>query len=95
MPAREAFLIVEGTCRVLVDEVEIAVVGLGDVVGEIGVLDVGGRSATVVADTAVRVLAMDPRGFAAFMDRQPVGRSVMGQLVARLRAVDARATTTD
>ncbi len=93
-PAREAFVIVEGTCRLWVDDVEVAVVGPGDVVGEIGLLDVGGRSATVVADTAVRLLAMDPRGFAVFVERQPAGRAVMRQLVARLRGADARATTT-
>jgi CRP-like cAMP-binding protein len=90
----EAFVILDGSCRVLVDDVEVATLGPGDIVGEMGLLEVGTRSATVVTDTQTHLLAMEPRSFTAFVESH--GRQhVMQQLARRLRRANEQRAKTD
>ena len=67
-PGRDAFLVLEGTARVTAAGRLLAHVGPGDFVGEMALLDGGRRSASVTADSAMRVLAFDAPAFAALLD---------------------------
>ena len=88
LAAKEAFLIVEGDADVFVDGEAIATVGPGDFVGEMAMLDIGPRSATVRAKTPMRVLVIGPQAFGAFVEHGGVARSMATQLAQRLRRAD-------
>jgi DNA-binding CsgD family transcriptional regulator len=59
--------------------------GPGEFVGEMSLLDYGTRSATVIAETPMRVLSISPRDFAALLNQPAVARRVASQLARRLR----------
>ena len=86
--AKEAFVVVEGDADVFVDGEAIATIGPGDFVGEMAMLDVGPRSATVRAKTAMRVLVIGPQAFGTFVAHGGVARSMATQLSQRLRRAD-------
>jgi CRP-like cAMP-binding protein len=66
------FIVLEGTASVLVDGVERAKLGPGDHFGEIALVVPGAaRTATVRADTEVRVGAMAEWNFKAFVTHHP------------------------
>jgi CRP/FNR family transcriptional regulator, cyclic AMP receptor protein len=56
--AYEFFVIVEGAARVVRDGAQIATLGPGDFMGEIGVLEGTTRNASVFATSAMRVAVM-------------------------------------
>lgn len=62
-PGTEFFLIVDGTARVEVSPQRQGRLGPGDFFGEMSLLDGEPRSATVVAETAIRLLVIDRRHF--------------------------------
>ena len=86
--AKEAFVVVEGEAEVFVDGEAVATVGPGDFVGELAMLDLGPRSATVRARTPMRVLVIGPKAFGAFVEHGGVARSMATQLAQRLRQAD-------
>jgi CRP/FNR family transcriptional regulator, cyclic AMP receptor protein len=89
--AREAFVILEGTAEVSVDGAVVATLGPGACVGEIGLLDKGPRSATVVATSALSALVLDPREFGSLLLNVPaITVKVASALAARVRELDAR-----
>ena len=61
--AYELFAIVEGTARVEQDGALVATLGPGDVFGEIGLLLTGRRTAAIVAETPMVLLAMFDQSF--------------------------------
>ena len=85
-PGRDAFYVVEGTARVTADGLLLAHVGPDQFIGEMALIDHGPRSASVVADSPMRVLAFDAPAFAALLDDRRLSRAVQRQLVRRLRA---------
>lgn len=82
---RDAFYVVEGTARVTADGLLVAHVGPDHFIGEMALIDHGPRSASVVADSPMRVLAFDAPAFAAVLDDRRLSRGVQRQLVERLR----------
>ena len=56
--AEEFFLIEEGQAAVLEDGERVAVLGPGDFFGEIGLLETGRRTASVIAATPMEVIVM-------------------------------------
>jgi CRP-like cAMP-binding protein len=70
-PGHEAFVIVEGSATVSRRDQHVAVLGAGDVVGELAPLTGGVRTATVVADTRMQVLVIGQREFGALLDEVP------------------------
>lgn len=85
----EMFVITAGTVTVSRDGRRLATLGPGDVVGEIAVLDGGGRTATVTADTDVEILAFDPRAFKSLLWAVPsVTRRMLGETSRRLRHLE-------
>jgi CRP-like cAMP-binding protein len=61
--ARQAFIVVAGRATVFVDGESVATIGPGEFVGEMGMLDHQPSSATVRADTPMRLLVIGPRAF--------------------------------
>jgi CRP-like cAMP-binding protein len=87
---RECFVIAEGEAVVRIRGREVARLGPGDIVGEMALLDLRPRSATVVATEPVKAIVMTGLQFAAVADHCPsVARRVMGTLAQRLREVQA------
>lgn len=88
-PATEAFLVDSGLAEVTVGGQHLAVIGPGETIGEMGLLDHQRRSATVVATTDMHVYVVDARRFQALIDGVPtLARAVLCELAARLRAAD-------
>jgi CRP/FNR family transcriptional regulator, cyclic AMP receptor protein len=86
---RQAFLIVEGRGRVSVGGKQVASVGAGEVLGEMSLLDHRPRSATVVAETPMRLLVVGPSAFGSFIEHPGMARAVAIQLSERLRRAEA------
>jgi CRP-like cAMP-binding protein len=89
--SREAFVIVDGTVTVKRNNRKVAELGAGSIIGELGLLDRGPRTATVVADGPVEVLVIAPREFAALLDDVPsITHKLLKSLAARIRDLDAK-----
>jgi CRP-like cAMP-binding protein len=84
----EAFVIVAGEADVSIGGHKVAVVGPGEVVGEMALVDHSPRNATVRARSPMQVLAVDPANFAALLDEGGVSRQVLKTVVRRLRAAE-------
>src|SRR5919108_3530119 len=69
--AYELFAIVEGTALVEQDGEVVATLGRGDLCGEIGLLLTGRRTAAIVADTPMRLLALFDQGFRRISREHP------------------------
>jgi CRP/FNR family cyclic AMP-dependent transcriptional regulator len=85
--AYEFFVVEEGEADVLRDGEVIAWVGPGDVMGEIGLLVTGTRTASIVARTPMTLMAMFSREFKQVERRTPAVaerlRAIMRDRVAR------------
>jgi CRP-like cAMP-binding protein len=85
--AYEFFVVEEGEADVLRDGEVIAWVGPGDVIGEIGLLVTGTRTASIVARTPMTLMAMFSREFKQVERRTPTVaerlRAIMRDRVAR------------
>ncbi len=63
--------------------------GPGSHFGEMALFDSSPRAATVKAETQVKTLVLSPQSFAAVLaDNWPVTRKILGELSARIRALD-------
>lgn len=89
---REAFVILEGSAVVKRNGRRIATLGPGDHFGELALLDHGPRTATVEAETPMRVFVLASRKFTSVIDDVPtLAHKLMAALAARVRELDARA----
>jgi CRP/FNR family transcriptional regulator, cyclic AMP receptor protein len=86
-PGNEAFFILEGRARAAIRGKGTATLGPGTCFGEMALLeDRGRRSATVSAETAMRLLVLSSREFASLLDDAPdVARKVLAAVATRLR----------
>jgi CRP-like cAMP-binding protein len=83
----ECFVIVEGTVAVYIGKDPVATNGPGDVIGEMALVDHQPRSASVIAETDVRLLRFDSRHFRQLLAEMPKAEDrIMAMLTARLRA---------
>ena len=83
-PPDKAYLVIEGTLSVRTDGEEIARLGPGDLVGEMGIRDRMLRTATVVALTPATLLHFTPKAFRDLYDRMPAfSTAVDGAIAAR------------
>jgi CRP/FNR family transcriptional regulator, cyclic AMP receptor protein len=81
----EFFVIVDGKLQVTRTGRRVATLGSGDFVGEIALLTELPRTATVTAETAVRLFVLTRREFHAVLDQNPrVERKVLRALARRL-----------
>ena len=70
-PGREFFVVVDGEIEVRRGSRGVARLGSGSFVGEIALLSRSPRTATVVATTPLRVLAIEGRDFVELLDSLP------------------------
>jgi CRP-like cAMP-binding protein len=86
----EAYVIVEGRATATLAGAEVGILGPGDAVGEMALLDPESpRSATVTADTDMDLLVLDPRAFSKLLAEHPqVTIQIAISLAQRLRAVE-------
>lgn len=89
--SREAFVVTEGSVIVRRNNRKVAELGPGAVIGELGLLDRGPRTATVVANGPVEVLVLGPREFSALLDNVPtISRKLMRALASQVRELDTK-----
>jgi CRP-like cAMP-binding protein len=87
-PGSEAFLIIVGTASVTIGDREIAVLGPGDHFGELALLDVAARQATVTARTPLEALVFGRREFATSIQRLPIlAHKILTGLARRLHDI--------
>jgi CRP/FNR family transcriptional regulator, cyclic AMP receptor protein len=83
--AYEFFVIEAGEAEVRKNGESIASVGQGDVVGEIGLLVTGARTASIVATTPMTLIAMFSREFRQIETRMPaIARSLRATMRERV-----------
>jgi CRP/FNR family transcriptional regulator, cyclic AMP receptor protein len=86
---REAFLIVSGEARCLVGSKKVAVLGPGDLFGEMSLLDQAPRSASVVADSDMEAIVFVRSEFVRLVEASPkIALKMLAGMAARLRAID-------
>jgi CRP-like cAMP-binding protein len=90
-PGTEAYVILQGTCRVLRNGRRVGEVAPGGVVGELSMLNRGPRNATVVADTPLEVAILERRDFLAMLESSPsITRKLLERLAARVQELDSK-----
>ncbi|HEX2039726.1 MAG TPA: cyclic nucleotide-binding domain-containing protein [Acidimicrobiales bacterium] len=88
----EFYLILDGQASVRRNGKKVATLGPGQYFGELSLLDKGPRSATVVADTDMRLLVIGQREFNGTLDEVPaLAHKLLRTMAARLRDSDAKA----
>lgn len=88
---QEAFVIVEGTAGVWIGGQRVNEVGTGDIVGEMALIDHHPRTADIVAESPMRLLAFDAKDFRRLLDEMPEALiRVMERLIERKRANEDR-----
>lgn len=86
----QVYLVIHGTLKALTtsdegDDVVFSIMGVGELVGEIGFLGSPGRTATVSAITESELLGIDRRDFLAFLKTHPeAALKLMGVLADRM-----------
>ena len=84
------FLIVDGTAAVTVDGKPRARIGPGDFFGEISLLDGGPRTATVTAETPMRLIGITQWVFRRMVEQNPsVAMKMLRVMASRLRFAPA------
>ena len=85
-PGLECYVIVDGTAGVFVGDDRIATLKSGETVGEMALIDHGPRSATVVAETPMQLLALDAKRFRTLLQEMPKAQQkIMAEINRRLR----------
>ena len=85
----EFFVIVDGAVRVERDGRELAVLGPGQFLGEISLIDEGPRTATATTTSDSRLLVIGHREFHTLIDRFPsIETCVLRSLAKRIRQLD-------
>lgn len=84
------FLIVEGSARVEVHGKQVNTLKSGDFFGEIALLDGGPRTASVVAETPLKVLGLTSWQFRPLLHKNPeLTLKILVKVCTRLREVEA------
>lgn len=87
-----AFVILQGRCRVLRKGRRVGVIEAGGVVGELSMLNGAPRNATVVAETPLEVAILGRKEFLALLEKSPsISHKILESLAARVQELDARA----
>jgi CRP/FNR family cyclic AMP-dependent transcriptional regulator len=85
-PGREAFVISEGRAKATIRGKGSAMMGPGECFGEMALLHSAPRSATVTAETDMRLFVLGSREFSTLLEDSPIiARRVLAALAERLR----------
>ena len=86
---REAFVIADGMAKVTIRGKRSTKLGPGECFGEMALLHSAPRSATVTAESDMRLFVLGSREFSALIERVPVvGQRVMAALAERVREAE-------
>jgi CRP-like cAMP-binding protein len=89
-PGEEFFMILDGSARVEVLPKKQVQLGPGDYFGEMSLLDGEPRSATVVAETPLRLLVINRRNFSSLLNEVPgLTLNLLATLSKRVRQAEA------
>ena len=80
IPADAVYILSEGQARVFYERRQVATVGIGDVIGEMALLEGGQRKATVTSSDRIAGLRIENDKMRELMDKRPA-------IVAAFRAV--------
>jgi CRP-like cAMP-binding protein len=87
-----AFVILQGKCRVTRNGRRVGQVEAGGIIGELSMLNRAPRNATVVAETPLEVAIIARKEFLALLDSSPsIRHKLLTSLAARVQELDARA----
>src|ERR1035438_6052069 len=93
-PGEAMYIVVEGEVEIRDGSVLLETSGQGSIVGELALIDDEPRSATAVAKTVCRLVAVDRRRFQYMVQETPLfALSVMKVLADRLRKKNVRSRT--
>jgi CRP/FNR family cyclic AMP-dependent transcriptional regulator len=85
-PGRECFVILEGSARASIPGKKSRTMRAGECFGELALLDSAPRSATVTAESDMRLVVLSSREFWAVMDENAgVRRKVLAAVAERIR----------
>lgn len=85
----EAYIVLAGDAVVRRNGRKIATLGVGDAIGEMSLLDHGPRTATVVADSDMRLLVLTSKDFTKLVKDTPtLGLKLASSLASRIRELD-------
>ncbi len=84
----ETFIVVEGSASVTIRGEHVADIGPGDFVGEMAMIDLRPRTATVRAETQMRLLVVGPADFMSLIQQPTVAVRMLRRVVERLRAAE-------
>ena len=90
-PGETMYIVTEGEVEIVGESATLETAGPGSIVGELALIDDEPRSASVVAKTDCRLVAIDRRRFVYMVQETPLfALSVMKILADRLRKTSAR-----
>ena len=90
-PVSTMFALIEGTVDMLVGEIVVERAGPGALLGEMGLIDPGPRSATVTARSECRLAPIDIERFQSLIQQTPeFVTHVLKVVVDRLRRMDLK-----
>ena len=85
----EAYVILEGTASIKRNNKKIGTAQAGSVIGELSLLDKGPRTATVIADSDVRLLVVTDRALKGAIQNIPaISAKLLKALATRVRELD-------
>jgi CRP/FNR family transcriptional regulator, cyclic AMP receptor protein len=88
-PGREAFVICDGRAKATIRGKKSAHLGPGECFGEMALLDAAPRSATVTAESDMRLLVLGSRQFSTLIEDTPaIGRRVLAAVAGRVRQAE-------
>jgi CRP/FNR family cyclic AMP-dependent transcriptional regulator len=88
-PGHECFMIEAGTAKAELPDGETRTVSEGEVFGELALLDQAPRSATVTAETDMRLVVLNSREFSTLIDDHPsVRQNVLAAVATRIRSAE-------
>jgi CRP/FNR family cyclic AMP-dependent transcriptional regulator len=89
---REAFVIVHGRVAIRRAGRKVATASVGEIVGELSLLDNGPRTATAVCETDCDLITLDHRHFRSVLESSPaITSKLLAVLARRVRDHDRRA----
>jgi CRP-like cAMP-binding protein len=92
--AKAFYVVAQGTATAVKKGRTLATIGPGSFFGELSMLDREPRTATVTAETPMRLFMIDPKSFEALLKNSPTfSRRLLEGLAERLRKADELLTT--
>lgn len=87
--AKAFYVVADGSASAMKRGRKLATIGPGSFFGELSLLDREPRTATVTAETAMRLFVIDPKSFEALLKNSPTfSRRLLEGLAERLRRAD-------